>query len=144
VNNPDPIARAWRLEKRRKQLGSDHPRCFYCPKGLDADGIACLELDHPVTKGLDPEFTRIVCRNHHRRLEFQRDLAGLTQNGRRKVTESKDAKVSRYLLLLAEDHESIADAVLSGDGPPRETIAEVLRATAASLRRKATKLRSLR
>lgn len=130
--NNNPIMRAWRLERRRKELGSDHPRCFYCP---EAD-ISCLEVDHPVTEELDPAFRRTVCRNDHRKSELKRDLARLTKNGRRDVKESKAAKFRRYLLLLAEDQESIADVIVSPHAPP-EAIAEALRATAASLRRKA-------
>jgi hypothetical protein len=126
VNNPDPIARAWRLEKRRKELGSNDPQCFYCPE----KDIPCLELDHPVTEKLDPKFTRIVCRNHHRKLEMKRDTAGLTTNGLRGVQESERDELRRYLLLHAEDLQSIAS--ISPDN-----IAAALLASAASLRRKA-------
>lgn len=135
MKNPDPIARAWRLERRRKQLGADDPRCLYCGE----TNIACLELDHPVTKELDPKFTRIECRNDHRKLELKRDLTGLTNNGRRGVKESKEAQLRRYFLLLAEDQDSIADVILS----PKASLALVasaLRATADSLRRKAGEL----
>ena len=135
MKNPEPIARAWRLEKRRKQLGSDNPRCFYCQEG----DIACLELDHPVTEELDPKFTRTECRNDHRKLELKRDVVGLTKNGRRGVKESKRAQFRRYLLLLAEDQDSIADVALSPGTSP-ELVAAELRATAASLRRKAGEL----
>lgn len=129
MTNPEPIARAWRLEKRRKALGSDNPRCFYCPE----TNIACLEVDHPATEDLDPKFTRAVCRNDHRKLELERDLAGLTKNGLRDVEESEPAQLRRYLLLVAKDQESIAAA-------SPEHIAAALRATAASLRRKASML----
>ena len=136
MNNPDPIARAWRLEKRRKELGSDNPRCFYCPES----DISCLELDHPVTEELDPGFKRVECRNDHRKLELQRDLAELTRNGRRGVKESRRDQQRRYLLLLAEDQDSIAERVLSPDPPPPELVAAELRATAASIRRKAAEI----
>jgi hypothetical protein len=129
VNNPAPITRAWRLEKRCKQLGSNNPRCFYCGE----TNVACLELDHPVTEELDPKFTRVECRNDHRKLELQRDVAGLTKNGRRGQNESKRDQLRRYLLLMAEDQDSIAAV-------SPEAIAAELRATAASLRRKATDL----
>lgn len=135
MKNPDPFARAWRLEKRRKQLGSDHPRCFYCPE----ENLSCLELDHPVTNDLDPKFRRTVCRNCHRKLELQRDVGRLTHNGHRGVKESRDQRLRRYLRLLADDQESIADVVLSPHAKP-EMIAGELRATAASLRRRASKL----
>ena len=133
--NTDPILRAWRLERRRKELGSDHPRCFYC---LEAD-IPCLEVEHPVTKELDPNFRRAVCFNCHRKWELKRDLAHLTKNGRRGVRESARAKNRRYLRLFAADLECIAEVVLSAHADP-ELIAAALRAGAASLRRKAVKL----
>jgi hypothetical protein len=135
VKNPDPIARAWRLERRRKQLGSDNPRCFYCPES----DLVCLELDHPVTEELDAEFTRVECRNDHRKLELKRDMKGLTHNGRRDVRESNRAQMHRYLLMLAEDQDSIADMVASPNMSP-ELVASALRATAGSLRRKAGEL----
>ncbi len=135
MKNPDPLARAWRLERRRKQLGSDNPRCFYCRES----DLSCLELDHPVTKELDPKFTRTVCRNNHRKLELKRDVEGLTNNGRRGVKETKPAQLRRYLLLLAKDHDSIADMMVSPDASP-ELVVAALRATAASLRRKAGEL----
>lgn len=116
-------------------MGSSNPRCFYCPES----DLPCLELDHPVTKELDPEFTRIECRNHHRKLEFKRDLKKLTNNGRRDVKESEGAELHRYLLLLAEDQDSIADAVLSR-AASSDLVAAALHSTAASLRRKAEEL----
>lgn len=127
--NPDPIARAWRLQKRCKELGSQNPRCFYCGE----TNVACLELDHLVTKGLDSKFTRIECRNCHRKLELQRDEAELTKNGRRDQKESQRLQLRRYLLLMAKDQDSIA--ALSPDN-----IGAELRAAAASLRRKAAEL----
>jgi hypothetical protein len=135
MKNPHPIKRAWRLEKRRKDLGSDNPRCFYCPE----TDLACLEVDHPVTEELDPEFRRVECRNHHRKLELKRDLAGLIKNGRRGVKESNRQQHRRYLLLLAEDQDSIADLLMSPEVSP-QLIAEALQAVSASLRRKADSL----
>jgi uncharacterized protein YigA (DUF484 family) len=132
------MERAWRLEKRRKELGSDNPSCFYCNEAL----IERLELEHPVTKGLDPKFTRVVCRNHHRTLELKRDVAGLTHNGRRDVNESKLAQLRRYMLLLAQDQDSIAEALCTPD-LPRDLAAASARATAVSLRRKAAEVASL-
>ena len=132
MRNPDPIKRAWRLEKRRKELGSDNPSCFYCG---EAD-IFCLELDHPVTKELDPKFKRVVCRNVHRKLELKRDVEGLTNNGRHAVKETKRTKLRRYLLLHALDLDSIAEALLSS-GVSRERVAAELRETVVSLRRRA-------
>lgn len=129
MKNPNPIGRAWRLEKRRKELRSDNPQCLYCPE----TDIECFELDHPVTEELDPKFTRIVCRNDHRKLELKRDLAGLTKNGRRGVKESARIQLRRYLLLVAEDQDSIADF-------SPQLIADALHATSASLRRRAASL----
>lgn len=135
MKNSSPIKRAWRLERRRKELRSDNPRCLHCGE----TDIECLELDHPVTVELDPKFTQIECRNDHRKLELKRDLAGLTKNGRHDVKESKRAQLRRYLLLHAEDIESKSDLLKSRKTSPR-LIAEALQATSASLRRKANSL----
>jgi hypothetical protein len=118
---------------RRKKLGSD--RCFYCPES----DIACLELDHPVGRKRDPKFTRTVCRNSHRKLEMERDLAGLTKNGQHNTNESEVEELRCYLLLLAEDQDSLADLLQSPDASP-ERIAAALQSTAASLRRRAKSL----
>ncbi len=114
MKNPNPSKLARRHEMRRKVLGSDDPLCFYC---FESD-IECLELEHPVTRELDPQFTRIACRNCHRKLEVGRDVAGLTKNGLHRKGSKKQLSIRDYLLLLAADHE----------------------ATAASLRRKAAEL----
>jgi hypothetical protein len=132
VKNPNPIARAWRLEKRRKELGGGNPHCFYCPES----NIECLELDHPVTRNLDPLYTRVVCRNTHRKLELRRDLAGLTKNGQHNSQESENEECRSYLLLMAEDQDSIAE-LLESATPSPQSIASALRAAAASMRRKA-------
>ena len=135
MKNPFPIARAWRLEKRRNELGSENPRCFYCPESH----IECLEVEHPVTKDLDSKFKRAVCRNDHRKLELNRDLKGLTNNVRRDVQESKTSQLRRYMFLLAEDQDSLAEVLLSPHASA-EAVAAALRATAASLRRKAAEV----
>jgi hypothetical protein len=132
VKNPYPIARARRTEMRRKQLGYA-TRCFCCPE----TDIFCFELDHPVTEGLDEHFKRAVCRNCHRKLEARRDIKGLTTNGQHNVAESERAAWQRYLLLLADDQEMIAEHVPT---TPPELIAAELQKTAASLRRKAQAL----
>jgi len=117
---------------RRKQLG--YPtRCFCCS---EAD-LFCFELDHPVTEELDPDFKRAVCRNCHRKLEAERDIKGLTKNGRHDTSESRSAALRRYLLLLADDQEMIAEHLLANF--PEMTMAE-LHKTAASLRRMAKAL----
>jgi hypothetical protein len=113
MRNPNPIKRARRIEMRRKYLGID-ARCFYCGES----DVVCLEEDHPVGHKRDSKFKRTVCRNCHRKREFERDLAGLTKNGLHNTRESEREALRSYLLLLAQDHE----------------------ATAASLRRKAASL----
>jgi hypothetical protein len=131
MKNPNPIARARRIEMHRKPLGYPS-RCFYCP---ETDSV-CFEEDHPVTRQLDEKFKRVVCRNCHRKLEINRDTKGLTKNGLHRVRESKHEKAQRYDLLLAEDLDSIADVVQSPHASP-ELIAAALRAAASSLRRTA-------
>ena len=117
---------------RRKQLG--YPtRCVYCPE----TDIFCFELDHPVTEDLDEHFKRPVCRNCHRKLEARRDIKGLTKNGLHSASESEPAALQRYLFLLAEDQDTIAEHVRT---TPPELIAAELQKTAASLRRKAQAL----
>lgn len=135
MKNPNPFKRAYRLEKRRKELSSNNPRCFYCPE----TDVFCLELDHPVTENLDRDFKQVVCRNDHRKLEAGRDIAGLTKNGLHDAVESDREQQRRYLLLLAEHHDSIADFVRRGKARP-ESVADALSSIAASLRRKAGEL----
>jgi hypothetical protein len=137
VKNPNPIARARRIEMRRKQLGYPS-RCFYCGE----TDLFCFEEDHPVTRELDEKFKRVVCRNCHRKLEATRDIKELTKNGQRRVRESEREKARRYDLLLAEDLDSIADVVQSPHASPA-LIAATLKNAASSLRRTAPKLPSL-
>jgi hypothetical protein len=120
---------------RRKQLG--YPtRCFYC---LETD-IFCFEEDHPVTKGLDQDFKRVVCWNCHRKSEARRDIRGLTKNGQHDVRESECEALRRYLLLMAEDEESQAELLQQTPTTPIDLIVVASRARAASLRRKAKRL----
>jgi hypothetical protein len=132
VKNPNPFKRAYRMERRRKELGSSNPRCCYCS---EAD-LYCLELDHPVTEKLDCAFTQVVCRNDHRKLEAERDIAGLTKNGLHDVVESDREQQRRYMLLLAEHHDSIASLLRSGK-VRQDLVADALSSIAKSLRRKA-------
>lgn len=136
MNNPEPLARARRLEMRRKETGYAS-RCFYC---VEADPT-CFENDHPVTKALDPVFVRTVCCNCHKKREAERDAKGLTMNGLHQVRESELEKARRYALLLAEDLDSIADAVQSPHASPT-LIAAAIKNAASSLRRTAPKLPS--
>jgi hypothetical protein len=135
VKNPNPIGRAYRLEKRRKELGSQNPVCFYCGES----DILCLEIEHPVTKELDAEFTRIVCRNCHRKQEAPRDLLKLTKNGLHKAPESKDSQSVRHVMLSANDLDSIAD-LLTSPAASLPLIADALHEAATSLRRRAGSL----
>jgi hypothetical protein len=135
MRNPNPIARARRIEMRRKQLG--YPcRCFYCPE----TDLFCFEEDHPVTRELDERFKRAVCRNCHRKLEASRDIKGLTKNGQHDVVESEVEKFRRYLLLMAEDEDSQAELLQHAPNTPITLIVNASEARAASLRRKAQEL----
>lgn len=135
MKNPNPIARARRIEMSRKRLGYPS-RCFYCPE----TELFCFEQDHPVTEELDKDFKRVVCRNCHRKLEASRDIKGLTKNGQHDVIESEVEKHRRYLLLMAEDEESQADLLERAPDTPVNLISAASRARAASLRRKAQEL----
>jgi hypothetical protein len=117
---------------RRKQLGYA-TRCFYCPES----DLFSFQLDHPSAKELDPDFKRVVCSNCHGKLERRRDTKRLTKNGKHSAKESERAALRRYLLLMAEDQETIAEHALT---TPPELIAKALHETTASLRRKAEAL----
>ncbi len=135
MKNPYPIARARRMEMRRKQLGNPS-RCFYCAE----TDLFCFEEDHPVTRLLDVKFKRVVCRNCHRRLEASRDIKELTKNGQHDVAESEIEQLCRYLLLLAEDEDSQAELLQREPNIPINLIIDASQARAASLRRKAQAL----
>jgi hypothetical protein len=137
VNNPNPTTRARRVERRRKALGSDNPRCFDCGES----DLFCLELDHPVTEQLDKTFKTVRCRNCHRKREFERDCARLTKNGQHEAEESFPANLTRYMDLLALEHDAATRTLLAGVASSEE-VAMVLQAAAASLRRYATRLKS--
>ena len=104
-------------------------RCFYCPE----TDIFCFEIEHPVTKRLDKRFKRAVCRNCHRKLEFQRDIKGLTKNGQHDVNETENEKLKRYVLLMAEDLASVGEELKDCSDLSRETIVADYQARAASL-----------
>jgi hypothetical protein len=118
---------------RRKKLGAD--RCFCCPES----DMACLESDHPVGEERDKRFHRAVCRNCHRKVEWQRDFQGLTTNGLHKTRESKLNRHISYLSLLAVDQESIAQALESEHASIPLTVV-ALKATAASIRREVERI----
>jgi hypothetical protein len=137
VKNPNPIARAGRLQRRRKELGIS-PSCFDCGES----DIACLELDHQVGRKRDPEFTRIRCRNCHRKVEFKRDVAGLTKNGQHRTEESPVEEERSYLLLVAEDLDSIVE-LINARSISRSALVAALQASTASIRRRAKSLTQL-
>lgn len=130
MSNPYPIKRAWRIESRRKEVGYA-TRCFYCPE----TDIFCFEMEHPVTEELDRYFKRAVCRNCHRKLEFQRDIKGLTKNGQHNVNETEHEKLKRYVLLMAEDLASVGEELQDSSDLSREAIVADYQARAASFRR---------
>jgi len=132
VSNPYPIKTAWRVESCRKRVGYS-TRCFYCPE----TDIFCFELEHPVTEKLDKFFKRAVCRNCHRKLEFQRDVKGLTKNGQHNVSETEPEKLKRYVLLMAEDLDSVAELLERSPDTPVHLVIADYKARAVSLRRKA-------
>lgn len=106
MKNPNPMKRARRLEMRRKYLGSDNPSCFYC----DESDIDCLELDHPAGREHDEAFTRIVCSNCHRKLEMERDLAGLTKNGQHRAPKI-ELELCNYVLRVADDLDATSESL---------------------------------
>ncbi|MFY9559612.1 MAG: hypothetical protein WAQ52_05195 [Terriglobales bacterium] len=132
------MKRAWRLQRRRKELGSSNPSCVSCGES----DIECLENDHPITEDLDPQFKRVECRNDHRRKELNRDLKGLTHNGKRNTKETERQRECRMWLLHAEDLEFLAERMKQPDFP-RERASEELLKTVNSMRRRAALLESL-
>ena len=135
MKNSNPIARARRIEMRRKQLGYPS-RCFYCAE----TDLFCFEEDHLVTRQLDDRFKRVICLNCHRKSEASRDIKGLTKNGQHDVVESEVEKFRRYLLLMAEDEDSQAELLEREENTPISLIVKASQARAASLRRKAQAL----
>jgi len=117
---------------RRKELGGGEPHCLYCPE----EWMPCLELDHPVGQHRDRDFEQVVCRNCHRKIEFERDMAGLTKNGLHDTSETPRQSSRSYLLLQAMHLEMLGDLLESTPGSAQSG-ANALRATAQSLRRKA-------
>ena len=99
---------ALRRERRLAQLGTRTPICVYCGE----TAIECLELHHVVGKKLDSTLTEIRCRNCHRKIEYQRDMLGLTGNGIHTAPVLTRNEITRLRLLgLAESHESQAQAL---------------------------------
>jgi hypothetical protein len=108
VNITDPVEIAVRREQQLARLGTRSLICIYC----DETSIECLELHHVVGKKLDSTLMEIRCRNCHRKIEYQRDVLGLTRNGIRTAAVLNRNEISRLRLLgLAESHESTALAL---------------------------------
>jgi hypothetical protein len=107
-NITDPVQIAARREQQLARLGARALICIYC----DETAIECLELHHVVGKRLDSTLTEIRCRNCHRKIEFRRDVLGLTGNGIRTAPVFTKTEILRLRLLgLAESHESQAQAL---------------------------------
>jgi hypothetical protein len=107
-NITDTVQIAVRREQQLARLGTRALICVYC----DETAIECLELHHVVGKKLDLTLTEIRCRNCHRKIEFRRDVLGLTGNGIHPGPVLTKNEISRLRLLgLAESHESQAQAL---------------------------------
>lgn len=92
---------------RRKTLGSDQPSCHYCGES----DIACLEVEHPLGREYDKTFTRIVCRNCHRKLEMERDVAKITKNGKPRAPETDQQSFRNFVSRVAHDLEVTSDSI---------------------------------
>jgi hypothetical protein len=107
-NITDTAQIAVKREQQLARLGTRTLICVYC----DETAIECLELHHVVGKKLDSTLMEIRCRNCHRKIEYQRDVVGLTGNGIRTAPVLTKNEISRLRLLgLAESHESQAQAL---------------------------------
>lgn len=108
MRDVQPIRAARRKAQQQDRLGGLTPICSYCGE----TAIECLELHHVVGRKLDESFVEVRCRNCHRKIELQRDLANLTSNGQRGFQKPDRDEVLRLRLLgLAEGHESTAGAL---------------------------------
>jgi hypothetical protein len=107
VREEQPIRAARRKVGQVDRLSGLTPICVYCGE----TAIECLELHH-VTGKLDGDFVEVRCRNCHRKIELQRDVANLTGNGERKSQKPQNNEIMRLRLLgLAEGHVSTAAAL---------------------------------
>jgi len=108
VREEQPIRAARRKAQQQDRLGGHTPICPYCGE----TAIECLELHHVVGRRLDESLVEVRCRNCHRKIELQRDLANLTSNGQHGTrTPDRDEVLKLRLLGLAEGHESTAVAL---------------------------------
>ena len=108
MREEQPIRAARRKARQVDRLGGLTPICSYCGE----TSIECLELHHPTGVRLDPDFVEVRCRNCHRKIELQRDVANLTNNGEKSPkTFQKDEIIKLRLLGLAEGHVFTAAAL---------------------------------
>src|SRR6266852_4543263 len=114
MKNINPLRTAQREAKKLEKLGPD-ASCFCCGES----DIACLEIEHTVGRNRDPKFKRVVCSNCHLKLEWQRDIAGLTTNGKHKKETAKES-FYKHQLLLAADLEETAKSVRRNAEKSRE------------------------
>jgi hypothetical protein len=102
------IRAARRKVRQVDRLGGLTPICAYCGE----TAIECLELHHVTGRKLDADFVEVRCRNCHRKIELQRDVANLTGNGEKKAKTLQSDEIIRLRLLgLAEGHVSTAAAL---------------------------------
>jgi hypothetical protein len=108
LREEQPIRAARRKVRQVDRLGGLTPICVYCGE----TAIECLELHHVTGRKLDADFVEVRCRNCHRKIELQRDVANLTGNGERKSQIPQNNEIMRLRLLgLAEGHVSTAAAL---------------------------------
>jgi hypothetical protein len=108
LREEQPIRAARRKVRQVDRLGGLTPICVYCGE----TAIECLELHHVTGRKLDADFVEVRCRNCHRKIELQRDVANLTGNGERKAKTLQNDEIIRLRLLgLAEGHVSTAAAL---------------------------------
>ena len=108
MKEKQPIRAARRKARQADRLGGLTPICIYCGE----TAIECLELHHVTSRRIDPDFVEVRCRNCHRKIELQRDLANLTGNGERSSKKPEKDQINRFRLLgLAEGHVSTAAAL---------------------------------
>ena len=108
MREEQPIRAARRKARQVDRLSGLTPICVYCGE----TAIECLELHHVPGRKLDADFVEVRCRNCHRKIELQRDLANLTGNGERgPKTPDRDEVIRLRLLGLADGHESCAAAL---------------------------------
>ena len=108
MREKQPIRVARRKVRQADRLGGLTPICAYCGEAA----IECLELHHITGRKLDADFVEVRCRNCHRKIGLQRDVANLTDNGERDSQKPQNSEIMRLRLLgLAEGHVSTAAAL---------------------------------